>query len=53
MKPVLIQTLMKKNKGKSKATPMTEQDREHHDKIMGKIIFWFVTFLVITGLMIA
>ena len=53
MKPVLVQTLMKKNKGKYKATPMTEKDREHHDKVMGKFIFWFVTFLVISGLLIS
>jgi len=53
MKPVLIQHLIKHNKGKSKATPMTEQDRERHDKVMGKFIFWFVGFLFITGLLIA
>ena len=53
MKPVLIQNLIKRNKGKYKATPITEKDREQHDKAMGKFVFWFVAILVITGILIA
>ena len=53
MKPVLIQNLIKHNKGKYKATPLTEEDRRQHDRAMGKFIFWFVAFLVITGLVLA
>lgn len=53
MKPVLIQHLMKHNKGRYKPAPVTEKEREQHDKALGKFVFWFVGFLVITGLIIA
>lgn len=53
MKPVLIQHLIKHNKNKFKATAISEKDREQHDKALGKFVFWFVIFLVITGLAMA
>ena len=53
MKPVLIQNLIKHNKGKYKATPITEEDRKQHDKVMGKFIFWFVAVLFFTGIIIS
>ncbi len=53
MKPVLIQTLMKRNKDKIKSSPMTEEEKKHHDNVMGSVIFWFVVGLVIAGLLIA
>ena len=52
MKPVIIQNLIKNNKGKYKATPVTEKDIEQHDKAMGTFVFWFVVCLVIAGLVI-
>ena len=42
MKPVLIQHLMKHNKGRYKPAPVTEKEREQHDKALGKFVFWFV-----------
>lgn len=53
MKPVIIQNLIKHNKGRYKATPVTEKDIEQHDKAMGTFVFWFVVCLVIAGLVIA
>lgn len=50
MKPVLIQHLIKHNKGKYKATPITEEDRKQHDRAMGVFVFWFVVVLVLGGL---
>lgn len=50
MKPVLIQNLIKHNKGKYKATPTTKEEAEHYNNVAAKVVIWFVAFLVIMGL---
>ncbi len=52
MKPVLIQHLMKKNKGRYKASPITEKEKKHYDNKFGSFVFWFITVLVIGGLIL-
>ena len=53
MKPVLIQHLHKKNKGKYKATPITKEDVEHYNNKFATFVFWVVVVLVLGGLAIA
>ena len=53
MKPVLIQHLMKKNKGKYNATPTTKEEVEHYNNKFAGFVFWFVIVLVIGGFVIA
>lgn len=53
MKPVLIQYLHKKNKGKYKATPTTKEEAEHYNNKFAGFVFWFVVVLVLGGLAIA
>lgn len=50
MKPVLIQHLHKKNKGKYKATPTTKEEAEHYSNKFAGFVFWFVVVLVFGGL---
>ncbi len=52
MKPVLIQYLHKKNKGKYQATPTTKEETEHYNKA-ASFVFWCVIGLVVVGLLIA
>ncbi len=53
MKPVLIQYLHRKNRGKSKASPLTEEEKKYYDNKFGKFVLWFVAGLVLVGLLIA
>jgi hypothetical protein len=53
MKPVLIQYLHKKNKGKYQATPTTKEEAEHYNNKAASFVFWFVIGLVVVGLLIA
>ena len=50
MLPVLIQNLIKRDKGKYKATPITEEEKKHYDNKVGSFVFWFVIALVLVGL---
>ncbi len=50
MKPVLIQHLYKKNKGKYKATPITKEETEKYNNRFATFVFWFVVVLVLGGL---
>jgi len=49
MKPVLIQHLMKKNKGKVKATA-TKEEVERFSSSFASVVFWCVAALVLVGL---
>ena len=54
MKPVIIQHLLRHRKKNTDAVlPMTEKEKEQYDKAMSRLVFWFVIFLVIAGLLIA
>ena len=53
MKPVLIQYLHKKNKGKYKATPTSKEEVEHYNNKAAGFVLWFVAALVITGLVLS
>ena len=53
MKPVLIQHLHKKNKGKYKATPTTQEEKDRYNDVAAKFVLWFVAALVLVGLAIA
>jgi hypothetical protein len=52
MKPVLIQHLYKKNKGKYKATPTTKEEADHYNNKFASFVFWFVVLLVTGGLIL-
>jgi hypothetical protein len=53
VKPVLIQYLHKKNKGKYQATPTTKDEAEHYNNKAASFVFWFVVGLVLFSLLIA
>lgn len=53
MKPVLIQNLIKHNRGKYKATPTTKEEAEYYHNKAAGFVLWFVAALVIMGLLIA
>jgi hypothetical protein len=50
MKPVLIQHLHKKLKGKYKATPTTKEEAEQYSNGFASFVLWFVAVLVLVGL---
>ena len=50
MKPVLLQHLMKHNRGKSKATPISQEEIEKHNSGFASFVLWFVCALVLLGL---
>jgi hypothetical protein len=50
MKPVLIQYLHRKNKGKYKVLPITEEEKKHYDNKFGSFVLWVVAALVLVGL---
>ena len=50
MKPVLIQYLHRKNRGKSNVSPLTEEEKKHYDNKFGSFVLWFVAGLVLVGL---
>ena len=53
MKPVLIQNLIKRNKGKYTATPTKKEEMDqYHNKFAGFVV-WFVSGLVLLGLFLA
>lgn len=52
MKPVLIQYLHRKNKGKYKDLSMTEEEKKHYDNKFGSFVLWFIIGLVLVGLML-
>jgi hypothetical protein len=52
MKPVLIQNLIKNNKGKFKATPTTKEERDHYNNKAAGVVIWFVAGLVLVGLLL-
>ena len=53
MKPVLIQYLHRKNRGKSNATLLTEEEKKHYDNKFGSFVLWFVAGLVLVGLFLS
>ena len=53
MKPVLIQYLTRRNKGKSNATPTSREEGEHYSDSFAQFVLWFVAALVIMGLMLS
>ena len=50
MLPVLIQNLTKRNRGRYKATPITEEEKKFYDNKFGSFVLWFVAGLVLVGL---
>ena len=52
MKPVLIQHLHKKNKGKYKASPTTKEEAEYYNNKFASFVFWFVVVLVLCSLVL-
>jgi len=50
MKSVLIQNLIKRNKGKFKSTPTSKEEHEYYQSKFSSFIFWFVGGLVLLGL---
>lgn len=50
MKPVLIQNLIKLNKGKFKATRTSKEEMDHYHNKFASFILWFVAGLVLVGL---
>lgn len=53
MKPVLIQHLIKNNKGKYKATPITKEETNYYNNKFASFVFWCVVVLVFGGLALA
>ena len=53
MKPVLIQHLHKKNKGKYKATPTTQEEKDQYNDTAAKFVLWFLAVLVVGGIMLS
>ena len=51
MKPVLIQHLIRNNKGKYKATPTTKEDQQHYNDRAAGIVLWFLGIIVFIGLL--
>jgi hypothetical protein len=48
MKPVLIQTLLKKNKGKYKGEPITKEEGERYqNKFLGVVLVLIVVLVTI------
>ena len=52
MKPVLIQYLHKKNRGKYQVTPTTKEETEHYNNKAAGVVIWFVVGLVLVGLLL-
>jgi len=50
MKPVLIQYLHRKNRGKFNTSSITEEEKKHYDNKFGSFVLWFVAVLVLVGL---
>ena len=53
MKPVIIQNLIRHNKGKYKPMPSSKEDNERHHNAAAKFILWSVAFLVVMGLLLS
>ena len=52
MKPVLIQHLIKQNKGKYQATPVSKPDQESHDRA-ASFILWFLGAVIFLSIIIS
>ena len=50
MKPVLIQNLIKNNKGKFKATTTSKEEVEQYHNKFASFVLWFIAALVLAGL---
>ena len=50
MKPVLIQHLIKHNKGKYKATPISKEESRTYNDRAANIFLWFLGAIVLIGL---
>jgi hypothetical protein len=52
MIPVLLQNLIKRNKGKYKATLTSKKEAEYHSDKFGKFVLCFIVVVVLVGLII-
>ena len=52
MLPVLIQNLIKRNKGKYKAMPTSKEETEHHGDKFGTVVLCFIAVMVLVGLLL-
>jgi len=53
MKPVLIQTLIKKNKGKFKGEPITKEESEHYKEKFSGVVLILIVVLVSIGFILS
>ena len=50
MLPVIIQNLIKRNKGKYKAMPTSKEEAKRHGDKFSTFVLWFIAVMVLVGL---
>ena len=52
MLPVLIQNLIKRNKGRSIVVPVSKEEAKRHGDKFSTFVLWFIAVMVLVGLIL-